>query len=242
MLSRTNIKNPKVVKMDPPRELEDTLYGLVLDESQKVFRDAIYDTSKEIVFCNACAGSGKTTIAICMSVLMHDYGMYDNIVYVVHSVGDAQGYLPGNITQKSSVLFEPLYQALIVAGQNPDLVITKDSMYNQKYGESYVTAITDTYLRGSNIGTNGKTIIILDETQNYDEDSLRKTLTRVCPGTKVIVIGHDGQIDLRNKSASGFIKCRNHFISKHDPRIFSCELNINHRGFISCIADEPWNE
>lgn len=227
-----------------PRDLSDLdlMYGMKLDDGQIKFRDAIYDSDIEIVFCNACAGSGKTTIAVSTAVLMHEYGLYDNIVYVVHSVGDAQGYLPGNITQKSSVLFEPLYQALVVAGENPDNVISRDSMYAQKYGEGYVTAITDTYLRGSNLGASGKTIVIIDEAQNFDEDSLRKTLTRICPETKVIVIGHDGQIDLRNRGASGFIRCRNHFLNTGDHRVFACDLKVNHRGFISQVADEPWLE
>jgi len=243
-VAKNNRSSSRIVKPpEAPKDLskEDTLYGLSLDPYQKLLRDAIYDRRKEIVFCNACAGSGKTTVSICTAVLMHEYELYDNLVYIVHSVGDAQGYLPGDITQKSSVLFEPLYQALIVAGQNPESVITKESLYNQKYGISYVTAITDTYLRGSNIGSNDDTILIIDEAQNFDEFSLRKTLTRACPGTKVIVIGHDGQIDLANKSRSGFIKCRDHFLSKHDDRVASCDLKINHRGFVSQVADESWD-
>lgn len=217
-------------------------YGLKLDEHQTAFRDAIYDESKKIVFCNAVAGSGKTTIAVATAVLMCDHGLYDNIVYVMHSVGDAQGFLPGTISEKSSVWFEGLYQALIVANKQPSMVINTESMVNQKNGSGMVTAITDSYLRGSNIGADGKTILIIDEAQNYDEHSLRKVLTRACDNTKVVVIGHVGQIDLHKNTRSGFEPCMKHFRAKEAEWTAFCELKTNYRGLVSNVADEPWNE
>ena len=49
---------------DAPASLEDhPFYGLELDDEQKVFRDAIWNSEKLIVFCNSKAGTGKTTIA-----------------------------------------------------------------------------------------------------------------------------------------------------------------------------------
>lgn len=226
---------------EPPSSLEGhAFYGLRLDEEQKKFRDAIYDPSKEIIFVNAKAGTGKTTIAVATSILMCRYHLYDDIVYVVHSVGDAQGYLPGTISEKSSVLFEPLYQAIIRSNENPQQVICSESLALQKMGQSFITAITDTYLRGSNLGDERKTILILDESQNYDVFSLRKTLTRACKSTKVIVIGHDGQIDLRDPSRSGFVPCMNHFKNTGDPRVAICTLSRNYRGFVSNTADESW--
>lgn len=169
------------------------------------------------------------------------YRKYDEIYYVMHSVGDAQGFLPGTISEKSSVWFEPLYQALIEAGEIPDQVVKNTA--SQKEGTAYVTAITDSYLRGSNLGTseNGA-ILIVDEAQNYDEFSLRKVLTRACKGTKVIVIGHQLQCDLPSGKHSGFEPCMEHFRSKDDPRVAYCKLTTNHRSWVANVADEPWNK
>lgn len=236
-------QNTRSVSPTAPATLQDhPFYGLRLTDEQKKFQSLIYDPTVKIVFCNSKAGTGKSTIAVCTSILMHEYNLVKDIVYIVHSVGDAQGYLPGTISEKSSVLFEPLYQAIITANMNPEQVITRESMTLRKSGLSFITAITDTYLRGSNVGDteDGEpyTVMILDEAQNFDEFSLRKTLTRACKNTKVIVIGHDGQVDLRGKS--GFTKCLDHFLSKNDPRVGSCELTINHRGFVSQTADESW--
>lgn len=218
-------------------------YGLQLDEDQKKFREAIWNDDIEIVFVDAKAGSGKTTIAVITAVMAVKYKKYDEIFYVMHSVGDAQGFLPGTISEKSSVWFEPLYQALIEAGENPEQVIKNTSMTAQKEGTGYVTAITDSYLRGSNIaGRENGAILIVDEAQNYDEFSLRKVLTRACKGTKVIVIGHQMQCDLPLGRRSGFEPCMQHFLAKEDPRVAFCKLTTNHRSWVANVADEPWNE
>ena len=39
-------------------------YDMILDEEQAAFVDAIKDLSKTIVFCDAPAGTGKTTLAM----------------------------------------------------------------------------------------------------------------------------------------------------------------------------------
>ena len=47
-------------KINAPKDLKEHLfYGLILDDEQKAFRDAIWNPEKLIVFCNAKAGTGK---------------------------------------------------------------------------------------------------------------------------------------------------------------------------------------
>ena len=231
---------------NPPEKLDDHIFfGLELDEDQIAFRDAIWDDSKEIVFVNARSGTGKSLLAVATSVLMVRCHRYDEIVYIMHSVGDPHGFLPGTISEKSSVWFEALYQALETANEDPDRVIkgnTLSQMDAQKNGEAFVTAITDGYTRGSNVGGNNKAILIIDEAQNFDEFSLRKVLTRACVGTKVIVIGHTLQCDLKHPETSGFARCMEHFASKNDKRVFICELTHCHRGFVAQTADEIWED
>lgn len=229
----------------PPEKLDGHIfYGLALDPEQTAFRDAIWDEGKEVVFVDAPAGTGKSLISVATSVLMVRSHRYDEIVYVMHSVGDAQGFLPGTISEKSSVWFEPLYQALESIDEDPERVIRGSSMASmdaQKNGEAFITALTTSYLRGSNIGGKDKrTILIVDEAQNHTEFSLRKTLTRACEGTKVIVVGHRLQCDLPYHQESGFAKCMAHFIAKQDPRVAVCRLTQSHRGFVARTADEPW--
>lgn len=222
-------------KIEAPRDLKDHLfYGLILDDEQKAFRDAIWDPEKLIVFCNAKAGTGKTLIATATANLLVQYGRYDGIVYVSSPTQEGKlGFLPGEVSDKVAVYSEPLLEALIKLNINPSTAIHQYDIMNQKNGTSYINATTHVYLRGCNFENK---VVILDETQNYYCDELKKTLTRISDNCKVIVIGHNGQIDLyHNPENSGFVRYLNHF--KDDPRTAICELTTNHRGWISSHAD-----
>lgn len=209
-------------------------YGLQLDEEQVAFANAIWNPDIDIVFCNARAGTGKTTIATGVANLLVEYGKFRNLVYIMSPYGERkQGWLPGTITEKSSVYFEAFYQALITCNVNPHTAINDESMVNQKNGTGFITCITDTFLRGTNLDD---AVVIIDEAQNYTVSQLKKTLTRIGKKVKVIVIGHTLQCDLDRPAESGFAKYIHHFANKE--RAALCNLTINHRGWISQCADE----
>ena len=220
---------------EAPKRINDRpFYDFVLDEDQIRFVNAILNPNNTIVFCNAKAGTGKTTLAIGTADILVKHNEYEGIVYICSAYGEkAQGYLPGSITEKSEVYFEPAYQAMIECDMNPNTCVNSDSMVNQKYGDAYVTLLTHTFLRGTNLK---KKVIILDESQNYTVSDLKKTLTRCSDDCKIVVIGHDQQCDLENKNASGFVKYLEHFRGHEHCEI--CELTINHRGWVSQFADE----
>lgn len=220
---------------NPPKDFNGhPFYGLTLDNEQLEFANAIWNPNIDIVFVNAIAGSGKTTIATGVANMLVKYGMFDNIVYIMSPYGERkQGWLPGSITEKSSVYFEAFYQALITCGENPIVAINDESMVNQKNGTGFITCITDTFLRGTNLDN---AVIIIDEAQNYTVPQLKKTLTRIGKKAKVIVIGHELQCDLDRPQESGFAQYIEHF--KGQDRTAICELKTNHRGWISKHADE----
>ena len=210
-----------------------TFYTFTLDDEQKSFVDAIKDQSKTIVFCDAPAGTGKTTLAMgAANLLYHDKrNGLDGIVYIVSPYGEEkQGYLPGSITEKSEVYYEPAYQAMIEVGLNPNVVVSSECMTAKKRGEAYVKLLTHTYLRGTNLQNK---VVILDESQNYTVAELKKVLTRCHDSCKVIVIGHTGQIDIRG--GSGFQKYMEHFDGHEKCAV--CRLTTNHRGWLSTYAD-----
>lgn len=209
-------------------------YGITLDKEQLDFANAIWNPDIDIVFCNAKAGTGKTTIATGVANLLIQYGLFDNLVYIMSPYGERkQGWLPGTITEKSSVYFEAFYQALLTCDINPHTTIIDESMTNQKNGMGYITCITDTFLRGTNLDN---AVVIIDEAQNYTVPQLKKTLTRIGSRVKVIVIGHDLQCDLDNPCNSGFVAYINHFASEERAKV--CSLTTNHRSWISRCADE----
>ena len=161
---------------------------------------------------------------------------YDGIIYIVSPYGeDKQGFLPGDITKKSEIYYEPFYQALIKCGISPLVVIDNESQVSEKKKNSnyYIKCFTHTYLRGTNLDNK---VVIVDEAQNFQTGDLKKTLTRLSDSCKTIVIGHEGQIDLTKKNTSGFMKFLNHF--EGQPYSRSCTLTKNYRGIVSTWADE----
>lgn len=218
-----------------PKDLTNhPFYGFQLDEEQQKLRDAIWNPDIDIVFCNSKAGTGKTFVSTGVANLLVQYGLYDRIIYIMSPYGERkQGWLPGTLATKSSVYFEAFYQALVECGVNPSAVVNDESMVNQKNGTGYITCVTDTYLRGSNLNN---CVVLIDEAQNYTKDQLKKVLTRIGSNAKVVVIGHDLQCDLERPELSGFVKYMNHFQAQE--RCAVCELKTNHRGWISRHADE----
>lgn len=234
MATRKKVATTDDIRGVPEYIDNDRFYGLSLDEEQLCFANAIWNPNYDIVFCNSVAGTGKTTIATGMANLLVQYKMYDDIVYIMSPYGERkQGWLPGTITEKSSVYFEAFYQALSVCEINPHTAMNTESMANQKNGTGYITCITDTFLRGTNLDD---AVVIIDEAQNYTVPQLKKVLTRIGEHTKVIVIGHDLQCDLDSDTESGFVRYIEHF--KDCERAAICTLTTNHRGWISQHADE----
>lgn len=218
-----------------PKSFNDRpFYGLTLDDEQIAFANAVINPDIDIVFVNAKAGTGKTTIATGLANILVQCGAYDNIVYIMSPYGERkQGWLPGTITEKSSVYFEAFYQACVACDINPNTDIINENPISQKVGTGYITCITDTFLRGSNLDNS---VIIIDEAQNYTVPQLKKTLTRVGKNVKVIVIGHNLQCDLDRPELSGFVRYIEHFRGKE--RCAICTLSTNHRSWISQWADE----
>lgn len=208
-------------------------YGLQLDKEQENLRDSIWNPEKLIVFCDAKAGTGKTTITVATANMMARYNMYDGIVYIVAPCNeDRLGMLPGGIDEKLAPYNTPLYQALTECGEQPEAVVTQDRTGAMKNGE-YILFTSHTYLRGTNFKDK---IIIIDEAQNYSFFDLKKTLTRCLDSAKVILIGHSGQRDTCRSGESAFERYQEHF--RGDSRTAICELTKNYRGWIASHADE----
>ena len=99
--------------------------------------------------------------------------------------------------------------------------------------ETWIKAMSHVFLRGTNIKDS---TLIIDESQNLTRGELKKVLTRVHNSTKVIMIGHTGQIDLPKTSTSGFSPYIEHF--RDEPYAKVCELTVNFRGKLASKADK----
>lgn len=220
----------------PPKTLvEHPFYGITLDEEQMAFAEAIWNPDNLIVFANACAGSGKTLIAVAVANLLVQYRLYDGIVYVISPVQEEKsGFLPGDADQKTQVYTAPLYDALEKLDINPYTAVNQESITNQKNGTGYIDCVSHLWLRGCNLENK---VVIVEESQNFYKDELKKVLTRISDNSKTIVIGHTGQCDLYHyPERSGFAPYIEHFRNEEYSEI--CTLSKNYRGKVSTRADE----
>lgn len=213
---------------------DSMFFGLNLTEEQKIFRDAIYDDNYDIIFCNAPSGSGKTTIAVAAAKLLVSSGKYSGLKYIFSAVQEnTLGFSSGTIEEKESKYLLPLHDALISINEVPDKSIVSNCINIQKKNSNaWVEANSHTFMRGSNISNK---FVIIDECQNMTIPEIKKVLTRCHDNSKIILIGHIGQIDLKNKNHSGFQKYINHFNDM--KRCFTCTLTHNFRGWIATHAD-----
>lgn len=230
-------------KIKQPLEIPGTLEKLgffrrlnfKFSKEQKVFRDAIYNFDNKIVFCNAKAGTGKTTVAVATACAMVELGLYDGIVYIFAPVGyENVGLLPGTIEDKTSVFLDPLCQALIECGYQPEKHIRQLNKDLSTAPDIFIDALPHTFMRGINFENK---IVIIEEAQNFYTDELKKVLTRIKDSCKTIVIGHDQQCDLyKHPENSGFIPYIQWFANQSYCEI--CVLTENFRGQVSRHADD----
>lgn len=212
--------------------MKDMFFGINLTDEQKNYRDSIMSKDYDIIFCNSKSGTGKTTIAVATARLLVASGKYDGLKYIFSAVQESTlGYTSGDLQEKEAKYLLPLTDALYTINEVPDKAMGRD-MISQKKGTAWVEANSHTFMRGSNIS---RKVVIIDECQNYTTSELQKVLTRCHDTCKVICLGHVGQIDLKNKSMSGFENYITHF--KHMPRCCVCELTQNFRGWIANHAD-----
>lgn len=216
----------------PPDKL-DQFYGLILDEEQTAFRDAIWDPDVHFIAVDAVAGSGKTTIAIATATLLQQYRVVDSCIYIRTPSSEGRiGFLPGDQSSKERPYMAPLYSTIINLGENPITMIESGDYEVQKYQSAPWRAQTDVYMLGTDLS---RKAIVVDEAQCMTTDQLRAIITRCHDDCKVIVIGSTLQIQGIPKEKSGFARCLDHFRDRPWARV--CTLTKNYRGEMSAWAD-----
>lgn len=239
-------KGGKSTRKEEPVRLGETVHYLESRLGMDIKNDPwqleyvsslIAPTSKvQAVFCDASAGTGKTSIAISVAYHMMEKGRIDQIIYVRNAVSIRdQGFLPGDIREKELPYMQPGLDAL------SRLTGDKTSIDKMIESEQLVIASTS-FLRG--VDWDGRKLLIVDEAQNLNLQELQTVLTRPHDDTKVVVIGSSLQCDEGLRASHygkdkllAFMLFAKHFDEYTSVPVSIIKLKNNYRGKFSLFAD-----
>ncbi len=165
----------------------------------KTLNQASYITAihnNPITFSYGPAGTGKTYLAVAVSLSFFISGKVDRIILTRPAVeaGESLGYLPGDLIQKINPYLRPLYDALF------DLLSYEKIKDLMEKGNIEIAPLA--YMRGRTLT---KSFIILDEAQNTTKSQMKMFLTRLGNNSKIVVSGDITQIDLERPTNSGLL-------------------------------------
>jgi phosphate starvation-inducible PhoH-like protein len=128
--------------------------------------------------------------------------------------GEKLGFLPGDLKEKVDPYLRPLYDAL---GESLD-----DATVGKYLERGVIEVAPLAYMRGRTLSD---AYVILDEAQNASREQLKMFLTRLGPGSKMIVSGDVTQIDLPRGAQSGLAEVERLFSEIDDVGIV--RLNVS---------------
>jgi len=150
----------------------------------------------EVVFGVGPAGTGKTYLAVGCALSAFTAGIVTRIILVrpVVEAGERLGFLPGDVKEKVNPYMRPLYDAL------QDMM--ELTALRRLLEEEVIEIAPLAYMRGRTLN---KAFVILDEAQNTTVEQMKMFLTRMGPGSRMVITGDVTQIDLPHETPSGLV-------------------------------------
>ena len=162
--------------------------------AQKEYIEAIREN--DIVFAIGPAGTGKTYLAMAMSVQALSQGEMSRIILTRPAVeaGEKLGFLPGDLIEKVNPYLRPLYDAL------------HDMMDLERVSRLIDRGVIEVaplaFMRGRTLNNS---FVILDEAQNTTILQMKMFLTRLGFDSKAVITGDITQIDIPSPEQSGLV-------------------------------------
>jgi phosphate starvation-inducible PhoH-like protein len=192
-------------------------FQITLNEEQKTAKSKILDST--ITVLTGGAGSGKTLLAcqIALDLLFNKEIEKIVIARPVITSGEELGFLPGDIKEKMDPFMAPIYE-------NMHRLYSKEKI--EKYvSDGLIEIIPFAFMRGRNISN---ALVIIDEAQNVTDKQMELVITRLCTGSKMIIVGDVQQTDLKERKMSG-LYFLNKAVAGHVPGTVAVHLKTNHR-------------
>ncbi|HKW44350.1 MAG TPA: PhoH family protein, partial [Candidatus Eremiobacteraceae bacterium] len=175
---------------------------------QRTFVEAV--GANTLTFGIGPAGTGKTFLAVVLALEALRAGKVQRIVLSRPAVeaGEKLGFLPGDLQEKVDPYLRPLFDALA------EIMEPQAVQRSLERGQIEVAPLA--YMRGRTLADS---FVVLDEAQNSTHEQMKMFLTRIGPGSRMVVCGDDTQIDLPNPNASGLLRAQALFGASRDIAI-----------------------
>jgi phosphate starvation-inducible PhoH-like protein len=151
----------------------------------------------DMVFGIGPAGTGKTYLAVAQAMAYLLNKEVNRVILARPAVeaGEKLGFLPGDLQQKVDPYLRPLYDSLY------DLL--EFDKVERLFERNQIEVAPIAFMRGRTLSD---AFVIIDEAQNTTTEQMKMVLTRVGPGSKVVVTGDITQIDLPAGRVSGLVE------------------------------------
>ncbi len=162
---------------------------------QRIYVDTI--RHNYITFGVGPAGTGKTYLAVVLACAALRNRDVEKLILTRPAVeaGEKLGFLPGDLQEKVDPYLRPLYDALQdILGQDT---------FTKLMGKGVIEVAPLAYMRGRTLEN---AFVILDEAQNTTARQMKMFLTRLGFGSRMVVTGDPGQIDLPRGVTSGLVE------------------------------------
>lgn len=151
--------------------------------------------TKDLTLVSGVAGTGKTLMSVGVGIELLNKGEIDKILITrpLVSAGEAMGFLPGGIDEKTQPFLVPIYDSFLK-------FVDKEQLDNwKKDGTIEIGPIG--FLRGRSLE---RMLIICDEMQNATVDQIKMVITRLGEGSRLVLNGDPTQSDLPWNQQGGF--------------------------------------
>lgn len=194
--------------------------------------DALLNDDIKLVTIIGKAGTGKTLLAVAAAMFKTlDQKIYRRMLVCRPTIpmGKDIGFLPGTVEEKLNPWMQPIFDAMDLLGNGRKGGNKSSRIMTEESDRVAIEPLT--YIRGRSIPNQ---YIVVDEAQNLTPLEAKTVLTRVGPGTKIVLTGDIYQID--NPYVDSMSNGLTSIVEKFRPQAIASHIVLN-KGVRSEVAD-----
>lgn len=234
-------KRDEALQLVPPSTKNLRAAGIGIDwlhPEQLIAYDCVFNSESKLAVVTGKIGSSKTLMSMCgalSAVCGHkNKKLYDKILVTRPNVAInrnyALGFMPGSLEEKMSGWLAPIKTNLQFLYEASDK--DRENEEAQKIYDEFFEAMPIESIQGASYHNK---ILLVDEAQLLDSNTLRQIMSRVAEGSKLVLILDPSQTYGANRGMEGYKKLLPH--CKGSKHISFVELQHIQRSELTKVVD-----